>query len=180
MTTLPEFSIEKALEFVGDNSTYQKKRLLILAIPILTFAVLTCRFPLMNPDFNIAFLFASGIGQVVCPAYLNLRLIALGLLAFTGLATISYPFSTFLWDISLLGIGFFGRGYFIASLVYLTEIGGDKFRSWSLIAIFGIWGFSSFILSMETILRFRAVYWIYFLILLPFYVGTILTLQYIK
>jgi hypothetical protein len=148
MTTLPEFSIEKALEFVGDNSTYQKRRLLIMAIPILTFAILTCRLPLMNPNLNLAFLFSSGIGQIICPVYMSLKVIAMGSLAFCGLATVSYPISNFFWDFSLLGIGFFGRGYFIASLVYLTEIGGDKFRSWSMIVVFGIWGFSSFILSL--------------------------------
>ena len=43
----PEFNLEKALEFVGDNSRYQKKQLLYLSILILTFATLTCKVPLI-------------------------------------------------------------------------------------------------------------------------------------
>jgi len=74
----------------------------------------------MNPNLNIAFLFASGIGQIICPVYMSLRVIAMGSLAFCGLATIAYPFGGLFWDFALLGIGFFGRGYFIAGLVYLT------------------------------------------------------------
>lgn len=74
----------------------------------------------MNPNLNIAFLFASGIGQIICPVYMSLKIISIGSLTFCGLATISYPISSFFLDFSLLGIGFFGRGYFIAALVYLT------------------------------------------------------------
>lgn len=48
MINTPEFSIVKALEFVGDNSNYQKRQLLYLGIIVLAFATLTCRIPIMS------------------------------------------------------------------------------------------------------------------------------------
>jgi hypothetical protein len=48
MINTPEFSIIKALEFVGDNSNYQKRQLLYLGIIILAFATLTCRMPIIG------------------------------------------------------------------------------------------------------------------------------------
>ena len=45
-------------------------------------------------------------------------------------------------------MGFFGRGIFISSLVYLGEIGGDKFRAWSIIVILGLWGMAPLVLSL--------------------------------
>lgn len=38
-----KLSIEKALEFVGDNSAYQKKRLAILSVIALSTGLLTCK-----------------------------------------------------------------------------------------------------------------------------------------
>ena len=46
LTIDTELSIEKALEFVGDNSTYQKRRLAIIAITVLSLAILTNRIAL--------------------------------------------------------------------------------------------------------------------------------------
>jgi hypothetical protein len=89
----PEFSIEKALEFVGDNSTYQKKRLLIICITLLTFAMLTCRLPLMSPNLNLAFLFISGLGQIVCPIYYSIKTISQFLFLATIFGAITYPIS---------------------------------------------------------------------------------------
>lgn len=63
--------------------------------------------------------------------------------------------SGFMFDISILMMAFFGRGYFVTGLIYLTEIGGEKFRSWSIIVVFAIWGVSSFALSLERILKFN-------------------------
>ena len=120
----------------------------------MTFAILTCRLPLMNPNLNIMFLFLSGIGQIICPIYFSLKTISKFLFLSTILGMISYIFSTILFDFSLLCIAFFGRGYFVSALIYLTEIGGEKFRSWSIIVVFAIWGFSSFALSLERILHF--------------------------
>ena len=175
----PQFSLEKALEFVGDNSTYQKKRLLIISVVILTFAILTVRLPLMSPNLNLGFLFASGLGQIVCPIYYPIRTIAKFLLLVTLGSMVAYPLSTFAFDICLLGIGFFGRGYFVAALIYLTEIGGDKFRSWSIIVVFAIWGFSSFALSLEKILKFSPTLWVYLIIFVPFVVGSLLSINFI-
>jgi hypothetical protein len=92
---------------------------------------------------------------------------------------ISYLLSTILFDFSLLCIAFFGRGYFVAGLIYLTEIGGEKFRSWSIIVVFAIWGFSSFALSLERILHFSETLWIYLITFLPFLIGCVLSNKYL-
>lgn len=107
----------------------------------------------MNPNLNLAFLFASGLGQIFCPIYYSLKTISQLLLLTAVYGVITYPLSEFGFDICLLAMGFFGRGYFVSALIYLTEIGGDKFRSWSIIVVFAIWGLSSFVLSLERILH---------------------------
>jgi hypothetical protein len=133
----------------------------------------------MSPNLNLAFLFASGLGQVICPTYYSIDAISQYLLLATGFAMITYPLSDFGFDICLLAIGFFGRGYFATALIYLTEIGGDKFRSWSIIVVFAIWGFSSFALSLEKILHFSPTLWMYLIIFCPFILGSILSIKFI-
>ena len=133
----------------------------------------------MSPNLNIAFLFASGLGQILCPIYYSIRAISKFLLISTAFAMVTYPLSDFGFDLSLLAIGFFGRGYFVAALIYLTEIGGDKFRSWSIIVVFAIWGFSSFALSLEKILHFSSTVWVYTIIILPFVMGSLLSSKFI-
>ncbi len=146
---------------------------------ILTFAILTVRLPLISPNLNLAFLFACGIGQIICPIYYSITAISKFLLIVTIASVVTYPISDFGFDICLLGMGFFGRGYFVAALIYLTEIGGDKFRSWSIIVVFAIWGFSSFALSLERILHFSSTLWVYMVIFLPFLIGSLLSIKFI-
>jgi hypothetical protein len=136
------------LEFVGDNDRYQKTRLAILSIIILSTGILTNKIPLEGTTITMLFLGASGAGQIVCPIYMSLRTITFGLFAFTLVAFAFYPFSRIITDFSILGLGFFGRGFFVSSLIYINEIGGDKFRAWSMIVIFGMWGISSLISSI--------------------------------
>lgn len=88
-----ELTIEKALEFAGDNSNYQKKRLLLLTIMILALAILTSKVAMMGSKITMLFLLASGIGQIYCLNYLNLLAITLGLGVFTVCAALFYPFS---------------------------------------------------------------------------------------
>jgi hypothetical protein len=109
--------------------------------------MLTARMPLMNPNLNLAFLFACGLGQIICPVYYSMKFISQSLFLATVFCMITYPISSFGFNICLMAIGFFGRGHFVSALIYLTEIGGDKFRSWSIIVVFAVWGFSSFTLS---------------------------------
>lgn len=141
--------------------------------------MLTCRLPLMNPNLNLAFLFVCGLGQIFCPIYYSLRTISQLMLLTSAFAIISYPLSEFAFEICLLAMGFFGRGYFVSALIYLTEIGGDKFRSWSIIVVFAIWGLSSFVLSLERILHFSEILWVYLMIILPFIVGAVLSIKFI-
>jgi len=82
--------------------------------------MLTARLPLMSPNLNLAFLFISGLGQIVCPIYYSIKTISQLLLLSTVFAMITYPLSSFGFDISLLALGFFGRGYFVKALIYLT------------------------------------------------------------
>lgn len=88
-----ELTIEKALEFAGDNSNYQKKRLLLLTIMILALAILTSKVAMMGSKITMLFLLTSGIGQVYCLNYLNILAITLGLGVFTACAAFFYPFS---------------------------------------------------------------------------------------
>ena len=144
----PEFSLDKALEFVGDNSTYQKNQLAYLSIIILTFATLTCKIPLVDEKLTVLFLFFSGIGQFLCPAYMSIRTITICLFAFSIFTILVYLISSFLFQIGLCLLGLFGRGLFACSLLYIHEIGGDKFRAWSCTIILGLWGISPLLLSL--------------------------------
>lgn len=48
---------------------------------------------MLGSKLLLAFLIASGIGQIFCVAYLNILAITLGLLVFTITAAVFYPFS---------------------------------------------------------------------------------------
>jgi len=143
-----ELTIEKALEFAGDNSDYQKKRLFFISIIILAFAVLTCKIAFLDPVVFLLFLAASGLGQLLCLAYFSLDVCALAIMIFSGLSAIAFPFSQLLTHLLFICLGFFGRGFFACSLLYLNEIGGDRFRAWSLIVIFALWGISSLLSAL--------------------------------
>ena len=54
----------------------------------------------------------------------------------------------------LMAIGFFSRGVFVSGLVYLNEIGGDRFRAWSMLVIFGLWALSTLFNYFNAILGF--------------------------
>jgi hypothetical protein len=88
-----ELTIDKALEFAGDNSSYQKKRLIMLSFIILSLAVLNCKIPFLQPLQALSFLLASGAGQIICPIYFDLATNSLGVAGFALLAIIGYPFS---------------------------------------------------------------------------------------
>lgn len=172
-----ELSIEKALEFAGDNSTYQKRRLLILSFIILSLAILTAKIPLQGTALTMLFLVASGAGQIVCPIYMSLRTCTLGLAGFAFFGAAFYPVNSLLKDFAYLGLGFFGRGFYVSSLIYLNEIGGDRFRAWSLLVVFGIWGISSLFSSLERTMKLPAWIFNYFFIFLPIIVDSYFILQ---
>jgi hypothetical protein len=130
-------------------------------------AVLTCKVALMGNHMVLLFLAASGIGQLVAPVYFSLDICAVGMFVFCGIAMVTYPFTAFLTNLCYIAIGFFGRGFFSCSLIYLNEIGGDRFRSWSLIVIFAIWGVSSLLSAFEEIIHIPRWIWYYVLIFLP-------------
>ena len=80
---------------------------------------------------------------------MSLRTIALGVGGSNLLLLGLYPFGGFLRAVGLMGVGFFGRGFFVSSLIYLNEIGGDRFRSWSMIVVFGVWALSNLFNSFD-------------------------------
>ena len=86
----------KALEFAGDNSDYQKKRLFFIAIIILSFAILTCKVAFLGIYTFLLFLAASGLGQLICPIYLTLDICALAIIVISGLSALAFPFSQIL------------------------------------------------------------------------------------
>lgn len=97
MNNTPEFSIVKALEFVGDNSSYQKRQLVYLSIIIIAFATLTCRVPLMSGSLSVYFLFFSGVGQFILPVYMSIRTMSICLLGVTGFTAAFWLISTFMF-----------------------------------------------------------------------------------
>lgn len=119
-TISTELTIEKAMEFVGDNSNYQKRRLFIIGLTVFALAVLTSKISLEVHTLSIFFLIASGAGQIICPIYMSLRTCTLGVAASALLASGLYPFGGFLRAVVLLAMGFFSRGFFVSSLIYLN------------------------------------------------------------
>lgn len=144
---------------------------------ILALAILTSKVAMMGSKLILVFLLASGIGQIICPIYLNIIATTLGLAVFTMAAFIFYPFSQVLTDFCYLGMGFFGRGFFVSSLVYFNEIGGDRFRAWSIIVVFGVWGISYLISSVEWMIQWPRWIWHYLLIFIPIIVNSYLVLM---
>lgn len=118
------------------------------------------------------FLFTSGIGQIVCPIYMSLKTTTKGLAFCTILAMLFYPVSNILKNLAFLGLGFFSRGFFISSLIYINEIGGERFRAWAMIVIFGVWGISTLVSSVEKMLKVAEWIGYYAFIFLPFIIDS--------
>ncbi len=74
-------------------------------------------------------------------------MIALCLIGSAVLGVLVLPISDTLLALSFCGIGFFGRGFYINSIIYLSEIGGHKYRAWAMMTIFAEWSLSPFVLS---------------------------------
>lgn len=126
----------------------------------------------MDSKLLLIFLVMSGVGQIVCSAYLDMLRSTLGLAAFTVLALIFYPFSENITALCYLGIGFFGRGFFAGSLSYINEIGGERFRGWAMIVIFAIWGASYLLTALQWMIRIPTWTWLYSLVFIPILVGS--------
>jgi hypothetical protein len=129
---------------------------------------------------TMLFLIFSGAGQIVCPIALSLRTCTLGLSGFAIFGFAFYPFSTFLTQFAYCGLGFFGRGFYVSSLIYLNEIGGDKFRAWSMLVVFGVWGISSLFSSLERLLKFPPWLWVYLFVFISIIVDSSFVLNYWK
>lgn len=82
--------------------------------------MLTCKIAMVDSKLLLIFLIVSGVGQIVCSAYLDMLKSTLGLVAFTIPALIFYPFSENITALCFLGMGFFGRGFFAGSLSYIN------------------------------------------------------------
>ena len=78
---------------------------------------------------------------------MSIRTIAICLLGATGFTCISFLLPNLLFYFGLCLMGFFGRGIYVSALIYLGEIGGDKFRAWSTIIILGLWGIAPLVLG---------------------------------
>jgi hypothetical protein len=102
----------------------------------------------MGGSLAVSFLFFSGIGQFICPVYMSIRTLSICLLGATGFTAAFWLISRFMFEFGLCLIGLFGRGIYVSSLIYLGEIGGDKFRAWSIVVILGLWGIAPLILSL--------------------------------
>lgn len=126
---------------------------------------------------SVYFLFFSGLGQFFCPVYMNIRTISLCLLGATGFTMVAFLLPNFIFCLGLCLIGFFGRGLYVSALIYLGEIGGDKFRAWSTIVILGLWGIAPLVLGLERLLKIKSeLLWLVLFILLPFLAGSYLVM----
>ena len=68
------FELSKALEFVGDNSSYQKNRLLWLSLAIFSCAAVNSYIPIILPSYqSTLFFICSAAGQLVCPMYFQIK-----------------------------------------------------------------------------------------------------------
>ena len=149
MNNTTEFSITKALEFVGDNSSYQKSRLLYLMFVVLIYAVMNSHVPfILSASDTILFIIASGLGQIICPIYMGLNTICMCMIVTSCIGIVCLILNKFLLLLSILAFGFFGRGLYASSLIYINEIGGERFIAWSCIAIFGTWGIAPLVLAL--------------------------------
>ena len=163
------FEIFKALEFVGDNSTYQKNRLLWITAAIFSCAILNSYIPIVLHSYqSTLFFISSAVGQLVCPLYFNIKDTAKYLLL------VSFPLvvcAYFQWivleTIVFAAIGFLGRGLYVSTFIYLNEIGGEKFRAWSFMVIFTLSGLAPFVLALLTMFKFSAWLIITLVVLLP-------------
>lgn len=170
-------SIEQAIDFVGNNHHYQKHRLFIIAFTVLALAVLNNKIAIEHSLLSILFLTASGAGQIICPIYFSLSTNTLGVAASALLCGGVYPFHGLLKGLGLMAMGFFSRGFFVNSLVYLNEIGGDRFRAWVMLVIFGIWPLSTVFSFLEQ--EFDTDPWLgyYLFIFVPCLIGSYLLLS---
>lgn len=134
---------------------------------MLSFAVLTCKMAFAGTLPSLLFLAASGLGQLVAPSYLSLDVCALALIVLSGLAALALPFSPILTQAVFILLGFFGRGFFACGLLYLDEIGGERFRAWSLIVVFAVWGVASLVAAVEGLVGLPSWVWYYGVVLVP-------------
>lgn len=120
------FELSKALEFVGDNSTYQKNRLVWLSFAIFSCAALNSYTPIILPDYQkTLFYIASAIGQLICPMYFDMKSTTKYLLIISLFAGVFVQLKwAILETIVFSAIGFLGRGLYVNSFIYLNEIGG--------------------------------------------------------
>jgi hypothetical protein len=115
-----QLSLEKALEFAGDNSSYQKQQLLLLALPTLALAVLTLKAAFLPTPALLLFLALSAGGQFFLPLYAYLPSSALAMAVSAFFAALTYPFSAFLSTLAFCAMGFFGRGLLAGGLLHLN------------------------------------------------------------
>lgn len=163
------FELSKALEFVGDNSTYQKNRLLYLSLTIFSCAALSSYIPIILPSYqSTLFYIFSAAGQLICPMYFEIKTTVKYLIFTSIIACISLKLQwTVLEVIAFSMTGFLGRGLYVDSFIYLNEIGGEKFRAWSFMVIFTLTGLAPFSLAILSMFKLSSATTILLILLLP-------------
>jgi len=140
---------------------------LLISLVVLTTAILTAKVATLGTHMILLFLAASALGQLAAPLYFTIDITAVAIFMLSLLSLILYPLSSLLTNACFILLGFFGRAFYTCSLIYLNEIGGERFRAWSLIVIFGIWGISVLLAAWENIVPIPRWIWYYALIFLP-------------
>lgn len=162
------FPIAKAIEFVGENSTYQKTRLAWICIALVSISALNSFLPLtLTGAQTMFYFFASAAGQLVCPLYFEIPVTARYIILSSLVAAASINRIPFVESLSFMGLGFFGRGLNISSFIYVNEIGGEKWRAWCFMVMFIVWGSAPFTLALTKSLHTPDWLWILLFVAAP-------------
>lgn len=115
------FPLSKAIEFVGENSTYQKKRLIMISVCLVSLSALNSFLPLtLSSTQTMFFFFACAAGQLVCPLYFEIPGCIKYIIGFSILAVLTMNRIAFIESLAFMGLGFFGRGINISSFIYIN------------------------------------------------------------
>lgn len=162
------FPLAKAIEFVGENSAYQKRRLVWISVALVSISALNSFLPLtLTATQTMFFFFASAAGQLICPLYFEIQTTTRSIIFFSLVAAISVNRVPFLESLTFIGLGFFGRGLNISSFIYINEIGGEKWRAWCFMVMFMVWGSAPFTLALTKMIKVPDWLWMVLFVTLP-------------
>lgn len=129
------FSIANAIEFVGEDNTYQTRRLVAITVALVSLNALSSFLTIDIPEQSNLLLQTALMGYTLGPYFFQLPALmhaTLGFLIFTFIAVNWVPFLAYL---VYSGLVFFWNALQTSSFVYVNEIGGNKWRAWGILTM---------------------------------------------